>query len=930
MKNYINILLALFFAAVTLFQAHAQIPSDSAMVKVAFGQTEKQDLTGGVAAVDVEELLQKNYYTYSLDGLQSLIGGYSGTVWGQWPLILVDGMPRDAANVLPSQIESITVLKAASAVVLYGSRAAKGAILITTKRGEAKPLAIDMRVNSGLYVPKSYPNYLDAASYMTLYNEACDNDHIARRYDESTIYNTAAGVNPYRYPDIEFFTDEYLRKTYNKTDLTGEVSGGNNNAKYYASFGMTYNNSLLKYGERKNDDYLKFNILTNVDLRITDWLKAFSSVGVIFQDSYTGRGDFWGQSASLRPNWYGTLLPIDQMDMYNSNIAALVENSNNIIDGKYLLGGNSTNTTSTFADMLVAGYIRDKYRDFMFQVALDADLSSFLKGLSFKTVFDIDYWDYYSEAYKNDYAVYEPTWSNVNGKDAIVGLTQFNLDKASTNEYIGSSSDFQTIMFSAQFDYKTQIDEVHNLAASLIGWGYQKQEAKDANHNGSQYHRTSNVNLGLGVQYNYARRYYADLGLNAVHSAKLPDGHRQALSPSLALGWRLDKEAFLADVAWLDNLKLTAAYTVLHQDLDIADYYMYKANYNMSSAWFQWKDAGQGGWFAGASGGGNDDLRMLQRKETRLGLEGSLLKGLLKWDLTLFTQDTEGGLTQGSSTIYPSFYSAAGYLPYINHNSDRRQGLDYSLYLNKRIGEVDATLGFAGLLYRSKALLRDETSEYAYLLTQGKSLNTLWGYVCEGFLTQADIDGGYTSTFGTVQAGDLKYADLNNDGLIDSKDQQDLGNSGTPFTYGLNLTLKWKALTLFAMGTGQTGGLGFKNSGYYWVKGSSKYSEVVWGRWTPETAATATYPRLTTTDNSNNFRNSTFWLYDTDRFNLTKVQLTCDLPGDWFDGKIVKGMSVYLNGESLLTIAKERKHLELNVGSAPQCRFFNLGATAKF
>jgi len=105
---------------------------------------------------------------------------------------------------------------------------------------------------------------------------------------------------------------------------------------------------------------------------------------------------------------------------------------------------------------------------------------------------------------------------------------------------------------------------------------------------------------------------------------------------------------------------------------------------------------------------------------------------------------------------------------------------------------------------------------------------------------------------------------------------------------------------------------------------------VVWGRWTPETAATATYPRLTTTDNSNNFRNSTFWLYDTDRFNLTKVQLTCDLPGVWFDGKIVKGMSVYLSGESLLTIAKERKHLELNVGSAPQCRFFNLGATAKF
>ena len=224
MKIYNKLIIASLVAATLLpgTEAWAQMPVDSAKVNVAFGQVEKQDLLGGVSVVNVEELLEKNYYTYSLDGLQSLIGGYSGTTWGQWPLILVDGVPRDASQVLPSQIKSITVMKAASAVVLYGSRASKGAILITTKSGEEKPLSINMRVNSGIYVPKSYPNYLDAASYMTLYNEACVNDGKSPLYSESAIYNTAAGTNSYRYPDMKFFTDDNLRKVYNKTDVTGE------------------------------------------------------------------------------------------------------------------------------------------------------------------------------------------------------------------------------------------------------------------------------------------------------------------------------------------------------------------------------------------------------------------------------------------------------------------------------------------------------------------------------------------------------------------------------------------------------------------------------------------------------------------------------------------------------------------------------------
>lgn len=217
-------------AVVSLFAfsgiAKAQEVPDS-LVNVAFGQTSKEDLMGGVSEVNVAELMKKDYHNYSLDGLQSLIGGYNGNIWGQAPLVLIDGVPRDASNVKASEVDKITVLKGASAVVLYGSKGAKGVILITTKRGKAQRLTIEANANTGFYVAKRYPNYLGASEYMSLYNEACANDGINAKYSADEIYNTASHTDTYRYPDMDLYSSEYQRKAYNRTDATMEVTGGN-------------------------------------------------------------------------------------------------------------------------------------------------------------------------------------------------------------------------------------------------------------------------------------------------------------------------------------------------------------------------------------------------------------------------------------------------------------------------------------------------------------------------------------------------------------------------------------------------------------------------------------------------------------------------------------------------------------------------------
>jgi hypothetical protein len=327
-------------------------------------------------------------------------------------------------------------------------------------------------------------------------------------------------------------------------------------------------------------------------------------------------------------------------------------------------------------------------------------------------------------------------------------------------------------------------------------------------------------------------------------------------------------------------------------------------------------------------------LGFIKRKEFTVGLDASLWKGLLKLNANFFTTKTEGLLTT-PSTIFPSYFQTywpvSSFLPYMNFNENRRTGFDFSVNINKKVGEVDLSLGLNGMYYTSKKTKINESVEYYYLKTEGQAIDAIWGLKSDGFYKDAaDVENSPSYSFGQVQPGDIKYIDQNGDGTIDSKDNIVLGKWGAPFTMGVNFTAKWKDFTFFALLTGNFGGNGIKNNSYMWVYGDRKYSAVVRDRWTVATASTATYPRLTTQSGDHNFRTSDFWIYSTDRIDLGRVQVTYDLPKNIFKNSFVKGLSVYFSGSSLLTIAKEREYMEMNVGSAPQCRSYNLGFKAEF
>jgi TonB-linked SusC/RagA family outer membrane protein len=912
-------------------------------VQIAYQRVDKDDIiAGGTSYVNLPEILQKNYTTYSLDGLNAFVGGFNGgNIWGMGNyLVLVDGIPRSAESVLPVEIDQITFLKGVTAVSLYGSRAAEGVIYITTKRGEIGQQKINVRVDAGLFVPKRFPKYLGSAEYMTFYNEARENDGLTPLYTDENIFNSGSGNNTYRYPNVNYYSDDYLKKVYQRYDATVEISGGNEQARYYTDVGFFRTGDLVDFGQAQNNKTERFNVRGNVDLKLNDWISASLGANAIY---YNGRGvntDYWNSAVTVRPNRFSPLVPIDLIDSDNQAAQVLINNSSNIVDGRFLLGGTQIDQTNAFAAIYAGGYNTFTSREFQFNTSVDADLERVIKGLTFNTTFGVDYATSYNQSYNNQYAVYQASWNNMDGSDVIGGLTRYGQDASDGVQNISNSAYDQTISFSGQFNYKTSFDKDHHLSAMLIGGGWQQLRS-------GVYHRLSNVNLGLQLSYDYKDKYYFLFNEAVVHSARFAKGQRTGYSPTATVAWKIGKEDFLANSSIVNALELSVSAGVLSTDLGIDgigdddenNYYLYRNAYTQTDgAYYSWRD-GALIRTTDSRQGENFDLTFARRKEINVELNGSLFNNSIDFQTAFFSNRMKGNIIQ-ASVLYPSYFATgypnSSFIPYINYNNDDRIGVDFDITYNKKIGTVEWSVGFAGIYYDTKAAKRaEEQFENDYQFRQGAPLDGIWGLRSDGFFASAsEIENGANQdALGDVAPGDLRYIDQNDDGVINNQDEVYLGKagwSGSPLTGGLHLSAKWKELTFFALATGQAGAYAMKNGSYFWIDGEDKYSAVVRDRWTPETANTATYPRLTSQSGSNNFRNSDFWMYSTDRIDLAKVQVSYDLPQSILGGSFFKKLNIYVSGANLLTISSESELMELNIEGAPQTRFYNLGVKALF
>ncbi|MBO7593766.1 MAG: SusC/RagA family TonB-linked outer membrane protein [Salinivirgaceae bacterium] len=953
------------------------------MVKTAFRSVAQNDLLGGVSYVNVEEMLNKNYTTYSLDHMESLVSGWNGkSLWGmdegvqsgerqeydygQGYLVLIDGIPRDANNVQPSEIAQITFLKGANAVVLYGSRAAKGVILITTKRGQAREgLKIDLNVNTGIDVIKELPEYLNAADYMRYYNQACINDKKKKlEYTDEDIEKTESGVNPYRYVDMDFYSSDFIKKTKSRNEAVLELSGGNSRARLYGNINAYTQNDFVKIGEAKDNRINRLSVRGNVDINFNDYISGHIDANATFYDSkhrqYHPSPDvnmtYWRMASTVRPNYPtvgAQLIPLDKI-AEDAEGRELVENTSNIFDGCFLAGSKNSgfytkrpqgdpddiDSRTLMGQIYAGGELKFTSRQFQFDGGLDFNLGKLIEGLSMKTNFGMDFKTSYNTRFDPKFAVFQPTWGD---DEMIHKITQVDgtADEITGQKKLWGTKDTRTLALSFQFNYERSFDD-HNVSAILLGNGF--QQIIDG-----EYHNTTNANLGLDLSYNFAHRYYMQFDLAMPHSSKLAPGHRNAFSPSLTLGWNLARESFL-DGSMFDDLLVSVSVSQLNEDMDILmttypngqkrvdRYYLYTGSWKADGYQYTWHDGFQMG-KTYPNRGENNSLKMIKRKEISVNLKTSMFEHFVTADFTFFKNRMEGYLIS-TDEDWPSHMKQ--FASYTNNDVNGRQGFDFAVNFNKNINEVGISFGVVGTYYDTKVIKKLQSDvdleNQGQLDKEGKPIDAIWGYKNLGFFqSQEEIDNAIPQNIGgKLRPGDIRYADLSNNGVGDSViNKNDMvylgkeGKFGSPFSMGVNMTVKYKNFTFYALCSAKAGAYARKNNTYYQPKGTDKYSVIVKDTWTPDNTD-AKYPALTSAGGGNNYAESDFWMYKDNAFKLTKIQVTYDLPKELLGDSFVKGLGAFVSGKDLLTISKERKVMETSIASDPQTRFFQVGVKATF
>ncbi|MDE5571433.1 MAG: SusC/RagA family TonB-linked outer membrane protein, partial [Prevotella sp.] len=534
------------------------------------------------------------------------------------------------------------------------AKGAKGAILITTKRGKVDGLQIRANANVGFHVAKEFPEYLGSAEYMTLYNEARANDGLVPRYSQMDIYNHAAGLNPYRYPNVNYYSDEYIRKVYNRSEATLEVEGGGQRAHFYTNINYYRSEDLINFGHAKDNYTDRLSVRGNVDLVINKLIKGYANASATFYNENKNKGDFWGEAATMRPNFpenAAPLIPIDMVDPNASKALAILGKSLNLLNGRYFPGGTKATQTNAIADCYFGGRTTGVSRQFQFDAGVIYDMNKFLKGLTFKTQFAIDYAAKYSLSYDNKYAVFIPTWSNYDAKDVIVGITQQNDEIVTGHMAMSNTAYRQTISWNGHFDYDHTFAGKHHVAGMLLANMFTTTAS-------STYHRYANANLGLQGSYDYMGRYFGEVSLAGVHSARLPEGHREAISHSFTLGWNIAKENFMKG-SGIDDLMLSASYSHLSEDIDVymgdKYYYLYDALWSTGGSGFTWNE-GTSTNLTHSTMGSNPALDFIHRKEFSVSLRGSFFNRLLTADFTFFNTDMDGFIIQ-NPTMFPSHLS---------------------------------------------------------------------------------------------------------------------------------------------------------------------------------------------------------------------------------------------------------------------------------
>ncbi|MBC3758649.1 SusC/RagA family TonB-linked outer membrane protein [Hyunsoonleella sp. SJ7] len=958
------------------------LASEDDELKMGVTTKDRRYAVGAISSINTKDRLTYDNTQFVRNYIAGLMLGVRGSdnIRGIGDAVFViDGVLGRDPNILNmEEVEQITVLRDANSVALYGSQGRNGVIIINTKRGKANKREVNVNIRSAIGTPVSLPRYLGAVPYMQLFNEALDNDGAAindgRRFSNDLIRNTFSGVNKYRYPDVDLYSTEFVQPFVNSTQIITEFSGGNDKNQYYVNVGWSRNEAWVDLNDDINAGTDRFNVRGNIDFKVNDWITSSIDGIAIISTEKSSRTDFLDAATSVRPHEYSPFLPLNLIDTSDPTVAGQLlaaRSFNGMLLGtsiqqgaRYLNNedgnGNSFDPTSTqrapVALAIAGGYENTVFRSTQFNNTINFDLDRITKGLSAKTYLSFDFYDSYNATIRNQFKTYVPGWEGdritnfgIDNTDPLNPIADnsgiYGEDLKDLTENLDTNGFISRFGFYGLINYDTTFYKDHSLNTTVLAF-YNSQRQNDVRQTDVDTH------LGLQMAYDYKKKLFIDFTATYANSIKLPEGNRGALSPTSGIAYIISEESFLKDSKFIDYLKLKASAGIIRSDQGIralnangtvnnnaSAYYLYDINYSRANN-INWAD-GNNNNRIDVSQGENLDLTFEERIDLNLGFETYLMNSL--WiEANYFRSELDKQLAFVQAQ-YPSFYNA--FRPYSNFNENLYTGFELGMNFNKSFNDISVSIGANVLYSQTEAIKRSEINEFDYQNRVGRELSSIFGLVDQGFYAETDFTtdangrrtlnaGLPVPRFGSVQPGDIKYVDQNGDGNIDQDDQVEIGQSSSPWTYAINLNLNYKRFNLFVLGTGQTGAEGNKLNNnfneYYSVDGNDKYSEVVLGRWTPETASTATYPRLSAGTNQNNFRTSTFWLYDNSFFGITRAQLTYEFTDALCDKIGVEDFSLNFQGTNLVEVAENRDVRQLRIGSSPLTRTYTLGLRMSF
>ena len=847
----------------------------------------------GIMAMTTSGQPGKNISEFWIRGISTFGGGSAAYV-------LVDGFERSMSELNGEDLESFVVLKDASTTAIYGSKGANGVILITTKRGKAGKINIDAKVETTYNTRTITPEFVDGFTYANLLNESRITRNEAPVYLPEELEILRLGLDPDLYPNVDW-KELLLKDGALSYRVNLNINGGGSTARYFVSGsyveeqGMYNTDQAIRNDYNTNANYSRWNYRLNTDLDITKTtLLKVGISGYLSKRNSPGLGDDYVWDALFGYS------PVSMPIMYSNG---------------YFPAIGTGNRTNPWVLSTQTGFNENWKNSIQTNISLEQNFDFITKGLRFTGRFGYDI--------LNDNNIrrlkWPEQWEAGRARDANGNLV-FKLISDPSEMYQGSGSDGERReFFEAMFNYDRNVAEHHHISATLK----YNQDAfrKTQNLGGDLKNGVAKRNQALAgrLAYNWKYRYFADFNFGYTGSENFAPGHQYGFFPAYSFAWNVAEESFVKEnIKWVNMFKIRYSHGKVGNDKLINDErfpYLYTIDRGHSG--YNWANYG-------VPGRSYSGMRYSQiaspyvtweiATKNDLGLDISLFRDKFVANVDYFDEKREGIYMERRNL--PLIVGLEGGYPRANVGKVRSRGFDGRIEYKQKFGDVNLTVRGNITYSKNEILDRDEENNvYPYQMEKGYRVDQRRGLISLGlFKDYDDIRNSPRQEYGTYQPGDIKYKDVNGDGVINNGDVVAIGSTTRPnLVYGVGASASWKGLDLSVHFQGAG-----KSTFPIYGKTVWAFSEGTWGtllkdlvndRWVsadisgdPATEnPNASYPRLSFNGNRNNYRDSDFWLRNGAYLRLKTVDIGYTLPKDLVNRIKISNLRVFVIGTNLLT-----------------------------